>query len=143
MIAGFVLIFLCLTCFFREPSFLFPTHRWISIIQPFRMNVGCFLAGFPYNGPFYSILTFFIFIPAVGVLFFKEWARKFLLVMLTVHILLSFSIFMLEAIRYLPFGMPHIVIKEMVMSRSILLWVLTDIFFIWYFSRAKIRAQFC
>ena len=142
MIAGFVLILLSLAWLSREPTFLFPPHRWVTIVQPFRMNAGYIFGGFPLYSSFYSILTFLIVIPAVGVLFFKEWARKFLLILLVIHALLALSIFMLEGIRYIGFGIPHFTFKGIFSSRSILLWILTDVFFIWYFCRAKIRPQF-
>lgn len=142
MIAGFVLILLCLAWLSRESSFLFPPHRWITIVQPIRVNAGYLFGGFSLYSPFYSILTFLILIPAVGVLFFKEWARKFLLVLLVIHVLLALSIFMLEGIRYFGFGMPHFAFKGIFSSRSIFLWIFTDVLFIWYFSRAKIRPQF-
>jgi hypothetical protein len=140
MVAGFVLLFLCFARFLEHSAFIVFSRPWIFGIKPLHLTSGCFVGGWSPLGTFSTLFTLLILIGAVGVLFFKEWARKFLVIMLALHAFFSFfGILMMRGISIFRFNMD---ILGLVSSASVLGWIMVDVFFIWYFSRTSIRPQF-
>ena len=143
MIAGCLLILLSLAWLFGEP-WGFVLQSPVNLIKvraahftPWNLFGGAIL----YNTLF-TAFALLILIPAIGVLFFKEWARKLLIVVLAVHTIYTVLGLTIARVSFIGFKPSHFAFWTPLSHSSILLWLILDIFLIWYFSRPKIRPQF-
>ena len=140
IVAAFVLIFLCLARFLEHSALVFFNRPWIIGMKPLHLTSNCFVGGWSPLGSFTTLFALLILIGAAGVLFFKEWARKFLVIALALHAFFAF--FGTMMMRGIGISRFDISLVGLVSCASLAGWIIVDIFFIWYFSRASIRPQF-
>ena len=86
MIAGFLLIFMSLAWLFGGTwGLVFRNPLHLLKMQPAHLTAwGIFGGTILYNALF-TIFAILILVPAIGVLLFKEWARKMLVIVLALH----------------------------------------------------------
>jgi len=142
MVAAFALIFLSLAWLLGGASAMLFTRPWLFKTQAFRLSANCFLGGWTLYGTFSTILAILTLIAATGVLFFREWARKLLVVVLSIHAIFSFFGLMLVGRIFMGFRLSGLGLVGLTSSSTIIGWIILDIFLIWFFSRRQIRPQF-
>ena len=143
MIAGFLLIFMSLAWLLGGTwGIVLRNPLPFLKFQPAHLTLFNTFGGPILYNTLFTIFVILILIPATGVLFFKEWARKMLVVVLALHtcfILLGTALVRVSSIGCWPI---HLAFWTPLSRSSILIWLIVDIFLIWYFSRATIRPQF-
>lgn len=143
MIAGCLLLLLSLGWLFGGPwGLVFHNPLYILKFNQAHLALTSMVGETTFYNSIYTIFAIFIFIPAIGILFFKEWARKLLIGILAFHAILSVCGLVLLRVSYVVFGWPQFAFWGRLGGSAIFMWLILDIFLIWYFSRAKIRPQF-
>jgi hypothetical protein len=138
MIGGFILLFLFFAQFLEKSALLVLSRPWVVGMKTLHLTHS-FVGGWPLNS-FSTLFTLLVAIGAVGVLFFREWARKFIVIVLALHAFFSF--FVILMVRGMSIARFDTNFLGVLSGASVLGWIMVDIFFIWFFSRASIRPQF-